>query len=495
MNWILDNRQSLGPFLPEMVLTGGALVTLLMGAFLPNSRRSVFWVAILSLLTFLGFSFALLVNPPPPPTIFSGAISADSFAVFFKIFFGIVTIFTAFFSVRSRELEEYPPAELLSFLLALTLGMSMMAASTDLLMMFLSLEMVSVLSYVLVGYKAANRASSEAGLKYILYGGVASGVMVFGFSFLFGLVGSTDFVHLTTYFRMIHDPAASMIVFFSLLCVLAGLGYKMATFPTQMWCPDVYEGAPIPVTTFLSVGPKAAGFAMAIRFFYSVFSVHDGRGVPVFEQLHWGTLIAVVSAVTMTVGNLAAIPQRNLKRMMAYSSIAHAGYMLMAFATLTREGIEAILFYLITYLLMNLGAFFVILVVSNELKTEEIEGYRGLGWRAPILAVLFVVFLCSLIGLPPFAGFIGKLYLFSAVINRGMYWLAGVAALNTVVSLFFYFRVVKAMFLEEPTDRSPIRVGAFHKGMLILLAVPTLILGIYWKPIWLFAAQSVGTFF
>jgi NADH-quinone oxidoreductase subunit N len=234
---------------------------------------------------------------------------------------------------------------------------------------------------------------------------------------------------------------------------------------------------------------------MAIRFFFTVFSIDEGRGVEIFEYLQGGTLLAILAAITMTVGNLSAIPQRNLKRLLAYSSIAHAGYLLMAFATLTSAGIQSILFYLIAYLLMNLGAFFVVLVVSNRLGTEEIEGYRGLGWRSPLIAVTFVVFLCSLIGLPPFGGFIGKFYLFAAVIDRGMYWLAGIAALNTVVSLFYYFRIVKTMFLESPLERTDIRIPLPCKALAIVLAVPTLLLGVYWKPVWIFAARSVCAFF
>lgn len=494
MNWIVDNRQSLAAFLPELVLIGAALVTLLMGAFIPKARRSVFWISIFSLLAYIALSFHLL-SFTGPRTLFSGSIAVDPFAIFFKIFFGIVTTFIIIFSVRSKEFEGYSLAELISFLLTITLGMSMMAASRDLLMMFLSLEIVSVLSYVLVGYKVRNRPSSEAGLKYILYGAVASGIMVFGFSYLFGMVGSTDLGDIANYFRNLHGTETASLVLFALLCTWMGLGYKMATFPSQMWCPDVYEGAPLPVTTFLSVGPKAAGFAMTIRFFFTAFSVSGGKGVEIFEHLHWGTLIAILAAITMTIGNLAAIPQRNLKRLMAYSSIAHAGYMLMALSTFSSGGVQSILFYLITYLLMNLGAFFVILVVSNQLGTEEIEGYRGLGWRSPVLSVMLVIFLCSLTGLPPFAGFIGKLYLFSAVIDRGMYWLACVAAINTVISLFFYFRIVKTMFLESPLDETRVPVGAFYQGVLLALAIPTLLLGIYWKPIWLFAAASVGDFF
>lgn len=494
MSWILNNQASLPLFLPELVLIGGALLTLLLGAFAPKAKRLVLGLTIGILVAFIGFS-AMLLSPSAYGSLFSGAILLDPFAIFFKLFFGVVSLITLLLVVQSRELLGYEWAELGAFLLATTLGMSMMAASNDLLMIFLSLEMVSILSYVLVGYRAKNRASSEAGLKYILYGAVASGIMIFGFSYLFGMVGSTDLGDLARYFRTVEGVREAPLVLFSLLAVLMGLGYKMATFPSQMWCPDVYEGAPLPITTFLSVGPKAAGFALTIRFFFTLFSIEDGRGVEIFEYLQGGTLFAVLAAVTMTIGNLAAIPQRNLKRLMAYSSIAHAGYMLMAVAALSAFGIQSVLFYLITYLLMNLGAFYILLLVSNQLQTEEIDGYQGLGWRSPFLAILFLVFLCSLIGLPPFAGFVGKFYLFSAAIDAGLYWLVGVAALNTVVSLFYYFRIVKTMFLTSPVDRTPILIPAHAKLLALLLAVPTIILGVYWKPVWLFAAQSIENLF
>jgi len=267
--------------------------------------------------------------------------------------------------------------------------------------------------------------------------------------------------------------------------VTVGFGYKIAAVPFHMWSPDVYEGAPTPVTAFLSVGPKAAGFAVLVRFFYTVFASPDGAdGMwKLSSSVDWPFLFAVLSAVTMTVGNLVAINQRNVKRLLAYSSIAHAGYMLMGFVLLTTVGLKAILFYLVVYLFMNLGAFYVVVLVANGSRSEDISYFSGLGSRAPFAAVSLAIFLFALTGIPPFSGFIGKVYLFAEVINRGVYWLALVAALNSVISLYYYARIVKVMFLEDPTQAGDLPLALVPRVMLAILVVPTLLLGIYWEPV------------
>lgn len=471
-----------------------SVLTLLIGASVKGSRKAASAVGALAAITYVVLS-ARLLTQTTPKTLFSEAISVDPFAIFFKIFFGVVTFVTVLFVARSKEYAGKSLAEVVAFLLALTVGMSMMAASTDLIMMFLSLETVSILSYILVGLKKHSRMSAEAGLKYVLYGAVASGTMLFGFSYLFGLVGSTNLMDIAAYFHNLSGISSAPIVLFILLSVMMGFGFKIATFPTQMWCPDVYEGAPLPVTAFLSVGPKAAGFALAIRFFYTAFGLAGGQGTEMFGFVHWGLLVAILSALTMTIGNLAAIPQRNLKRLMAYSSIAHAGYLLMGFSALTHEGVQAVLFYLVTYLLMNLGAFLIISAVADRIGTEEIDGYRGLGWRSPVLAAILSVFLFSLTGLPPFAGFVGKFFLFSAVIQQRLYWLAVVGVINSAISLYYYARIVKAMYLDSPLDPTPVRLSTAYGSLAWVLAISTLVLGIYWEPVVAFAGRSAGALF
>jgi len=278
--------------------------------------------------------------------------------------------------------------------------------------------------------------------------------------------------------------------------VLAGVGYKIASVPFHMWCPDVYEGAPTPFTAFLSVGPKAAGFAVAIRFFFAAFERPlPGGGYAPITDLPWPAIIGIISAITMTLGNLTAIVQTNLKRMLAYSSIAHAGYLLMGLAAASTAGVQSILVYLIVYVLMNVGAFLVIIAVSRVTGAEQITDFRGLGSKAPIAAFTLTVFLFSLTGIPPFAGFVGKYLIFAAVVQRGGFWnvlLAVIGVLNSAVSLFYYARIIKAMYLEEAIDERPLAVPAVYTGLLVILAVPVLALGLYWTPLVRWAANAFG---
>ncbi|MFH1018406.1 MAG: NADH-quinone oxidoreductase subunit N [Pseudomonadota bacterium] len=481
LSWVVHNGKSLAAYLPELVLLGTSLICLLLGPFSSLSRKGPVLVGAAALTVFTVLSGALA--GAPVQILFSGAIALDPFAAFFKVFFGIVGLVTLAMVYRADEFKEVNLAEVTAFILALVVSLSMMAAADDILMMYLALEMVSVLSYIMVGYKKHNRASSEAGLKYILYGAFSSGVMVFGLSYLFGLTGSTDLPSIASHFAGLKGVSEAPVLFFALLLIMTGFGYKIATFPTQMWCPDVYEGAAVPITAFLSVGPKAAGFAMTLRFLFTTFGLRDGSGVHIYEAINWQLVLGLIAAVTMTFGNLAALPQRNLKRLMAYSSIGHAGYLLMGLSAQTAQGVQAVLFYLVTYLLMNFGVFLVILLVGNHLHTEELDGYRGLGWRTPFLAASLTVFLFSLTGLPPFAGFVGKYFLFAAVIQQGNYWLAALAAVNTVISLFYYARIIRAIWLETPLNPAHVAVSAGAVLFTTLLSAPTLLLGVYWTPL------------
>jgi NADH-quinone oxidoreductase subunit N len=301
------------------------------------------------------------------------------------------------------------------------------------------------------------------------------------------------------------EPANQLAIFIALVLIVAGFGYKIAAVPFHMWAPDAYEGAPIPVTTFLAVGSKAAGFALLIRFFYPAISRLGEHGAwSYLDGVGWPQLLLVICMVTMTLGNLAALSQQNVKRLLAYSSIAHAGYVLMGFVVLTDEGLRAMLFYLAAYYLMNLGAFLVVLIVANATGREDIEGYRGLAWRGGIYpAVAMAIFLFSLTGLPPFVGFIGKFYLFAAVVKEHFYLLAVVGILNSVVSLYYYARIVRTMFLDFPEEGDP-AISVAPRGLVeSVLGVPgltgalaalTIVLGIYWAPLIEFADRSIRFF-
>ena len=485
----LGNLGSLPYFLPELAVT--ATILLLVVLHVVTKRKTSSAPGFLAL---LGVGAAILLSGVSAPgagmSIFEGMAAYDGFAVFFKVLTAFATLVVILMSMDSDELAGRTKAEYFIFLLSTLLGMFLLSSATDIVMLYLSLELVSIPSYMLAGYLKGKERSTEAAMKYVVYGATASGVMIYGFSLLFGLTGSTQIAEIG---RTLATGKAALPTLLAAVMVAVGFGYKIAAVPFHMWSPDVYEGAPTPATAFFSVGPKAAGFAVLVRFYYTVFAGPDAAEGTwrITSTMDWPLLFAGLSAVTMTVGNLVAVKQNNVKRLLAYSSIAHAGYMLMGFVLLSSAGIEAILFYLVVYLFMNLGAFYVVVLVSNATRGEDISDFTGLGSRAPFAAVAFAIFLFSLTGIPPFSGFIGKVYLFAEVIHRGVYWLAVVAALNSVVSLYYYARIVRAMFFQEPKDASLIPVPAVTGAMLVLLAAPTLILGVYWEPVARFANTSV----
>jgi NADH-quinone oxidoreductase subunit N len=364
-------------------------------------------------------------------------------------------------------------------------------------MAYLSLELVSLTSYVLTGFLPHSRRSSEAALKYLIYGGVASGTMIYGMSWIFGMAGSLDYAAIQT--ALGQEGINKTALFMAFIFILAGFGYKIVFFPFHMWSPDVYQGAPTPFTAFLSVASNAAGLAIMIRFFFpGVSRLLPSGDWALVSGVEWPQVLLVLSMITMTVGNLCAINQRNVKRLLAYSGIAHAGYMMMGLAILTNEGLSAILFYAVVYLIMNAGAFLVVGMVSNVTGDEDIENYRGLAWRGAILpAVCFAIFLFSLTGVPPFAGFIGKFFLFSAVIKQGGAFaiLAIVAAINSVISLYYYAKIVKTMFLDSPNpEDKAITLASNNFALLIPLTVLTVVFGLYFAPLVQYTNQSLRFF-
>jgi NADH-quinone oxidoreductase subunit N len=474
------------PFIaPECVLTATILIVLVVGVSFSFRHRSTFTV-----LSLLGLGSSLLPlwwlpGPEQGLPYLSDLFVWDWLTVFFRPYFALAGIFTVLIAHGSSEINDDQYSECVILVLAVTTGMMLLTAATDILMIFLAFEMMGILSYLLVGIRGRDLRGGEAALKYVLYGAFSSGIMLFGFSLLFGISGSTDLAEIS---RQLSSAFVSVqnryVILLAVLFFLAGLLFKTASFPFHFWCPDVYEGAPAPVAAFLSVGPKAAGFALFIRLFYPLFTTGAGGGAyEAVGGMNWPSTLALVSAITMTLGNLAAIPQNNLKRMLAYSSIAHAGYMLMGIVALNALGLRAVVFYLVVYLFMNLGAFAVVDIVAGAGGSEEIHSYRGLGRTAPFTGVAMTIFLFSLIGLPPLAGFVGKVYLFAAVISGKLYWLVLVAALNTVISLYYYMRVVRAMFLEQTPGTATLKIPLGSRVLLGLLLVPTVGLGLYWQPL------------
>ncbi len=493
-------KQNFVYFLPELVLIGTILALFLADFFskvIPGlAKKQVYaTVAVLGLIGMMGancYSRGL-----PPAHFFSNMVTFDAMGHFFKYIFGLAGLLAILMSAYSPEVDKTDQPSYYTLLIALTLGMLLLATANHLLMIYLALEMVSVLSYILTGSVRGVRRSSEAALKYVIYGGVASGIMAYGISILYGLTGSLVLPEIAVFLKM--NAVSRPLLFTSMLLMMAGFGYKVAAFPFHMWSPDVYEGAPTPFTAFLSVGPKAAGFAALIRFFLTAFTTTGTAGFAVVKPAGLVDLLVVMSIGTMTIGNLAALKQTNLKRLLAYSSIAHAGYMLMGFAALNEEALSAILFYLVVYLIMNIGAFLVVLVVANQLGTEDLEGYKGLGRRGgkgTFLALAMSVFLFSLTGIPPMAGFIGKFFLFGAVIRAGLIGLAVIGVLNSVISLYYYVRVIKVMFFDEPSDERQFAAPAMGQSWIVSgLAALTLYIGLFWNGLAILTGKSTGLHF
>jgi len=481
----MDNISSLHFFLPEITLVVTILVLIVYDLFLKEGE-SVYTVYVAAAgLVFTMFTL-LSSYSDVQTSLFSGMVAQDPFSFFFKFIFVLAAFFTVVISSTSSEMKKRMHGEFNTLILAITLGMFLMVSARNLLMAYISFELVSIASYIIAGYLKESRRSSEAALKYVIYGGVSSGIMLYGFSLLYGLTGTLDIAEIGQ--LLAEGNAGGLTVLVAFLMILAGLGYKIASVPFHFWSPDVYEGAPTAFTAFLSVGPKAAGFALIIRFFNTAFvsqgSVNSSEWFPL-EQLDWPEIMMWISAITMTLGNLIALKQDNVKRMLAYSSIAHAGYVLMGIVVLTQDGLFAMMFYLAVYYLMNLGAFFVVLNISDRFGSEEVDSYDGLVFKAPFLAVCMGIFLLSLAGIPPTVGFIGKFYLFAALIKSGSgyYTLAIIGALNSVVSLYYYARVLRAMFVRgepapasNPISKTPVVVIG-------MLAVPALLFGVYWAPL------------
>jgi NADH-quinone oxidoreductase subunit N len=489
----LSNVQSLRWFVPESIITLTIVVLLVVDMATGGRRRG--WTAGVTCAGLVAaFAAGLLQVGAPPALLFQGMAALDPFGIFFKLFFIAVTAVIVLVAHPYLELSGRHHGEAYVLMLGTLMGMILLATASNLLMMYLALEMTSLPSYLLTSMLRRDAKSSEAGLKYVLFGAAASGSMVYGMSLFYGMTGTLSLMELRQQLAGAGIPSTALFVATGF--VLAGFGFKISMVPFHNWTPDVYEGASTPVTAFFSVAPKAAGLAVLLRFFFLGLAEVEGGVLRPFRGMDWPFLLGIVSAITMTIGNLAAIKQDNVKRMLAYSSIAHAGYMLMGTVLLTDSGLQAIVFYLVVYGLMNLGAFLVVIALSTQMRREEIESYRGLGWRMPLLAVPMAIFMFSLTGVPPFAGFVGKVYLFKAVIERDMYWLAIIGLLNSVVSLYYYMRVVKAMYLDNPGEGAPepIRVPWVHTVLILLLAVPTVFFGVRFSLLDRLSAYSIRIF-
>ncbi|MGY8763128.1 MAG: NADH-quinone oxidoreductase subunit N, partial [Fidelibacterota bacterium] len=492
----MTNLQSLSFYYPELILIGVILVAIIYDLTIHQSKSgNVGWVLVTGL---IAVAVAIYFQEQRVTTLFTNSIVLDPFASFFKLLIILATIFVSIVSLQSGELKDYRKGEYFTLLGIIVFGLFLMVSTVDLIMVYISIEIVSIMSFVLAGYLKQNTRSNEAGLKYVVYGAFSSGIMLFGLSYIYGLTGSTNYFQIQQAIATM-DASANTALMMATLMVLTGFGYKVSAVPFHFWTPDVYEGAPTTITAYLSIAPKAGAFAMMIRFFNQVLAdggAMGGLDASSLASLPWANIMSLLAVITMTLGNIVAIQQNNIKRMLAYSSIAHAGYMLLAMPVMSGDSIYAIMIYLVMYLFMNLGAFFVVIIVKNKTGGETFDDYRGLGWEMPMVGVAMTIFMVSLTGLPPSAGFIGKFYIFASLIKGGnqFYWLVVAGGINSVVSLYYYFRVVKVMFLEGERSERILQPPTIMAGMLLATAIPTVILGIYWTPVadWI---QNSLTFF
>ena len=463
-------------FTPEISLAVFAIVVILLDLVVPR-KGLLALVSIAGIAVAAGFS--VVMWGMSPQAIFSNMLAVDSFALFFKLLFlGIAALVilasTDYVSRFARFQGEYHALVLLS-----CLGMMLMAATMELISIYVALELTSISLYILVGFLKDKR-SSEASLKYLLLGAVASAILLYGMALVFGVTGETRLGEIAAVIQALAPDGvlANPALILGIVLMVAGFGFKIAAVPFHMWVPDVYEGAPTPVTAYLSVGSKAAGFAVILRVFYSAF------GLPGWLSLDWGLVFAVLAAIGMTLGNVAAIPQTNIKRMLGYSSIAQAGYIMVGLATVGLSsaadvaGRSGLIFFLTSYAFTNLGAFIAIIAISNKVASDRIGDYSGMGRRAPLLALALSLCLISLIGLPPAAGFMAKFYIFSGAVQHGLLWLVVVAVINSVISAYYYLRVVRVMWLGKPVSEERVPSSGALKLALVISCLGVLVLGI-----------------
>ena len=452
--------------LPEILLCAGGVLIMVVEPFLKKSGRTA--SALLAMLAYVAAALAAVgLIQPSAGLSFHGMVTSDAFGIFFRmVFYGIGILMTVG-TLAYLQRENFPAGEFSALMLFATAGMDFMVIGTDLVMTFIGLEILSVATYVLAGFRRQDPLSNESGLKYFFMGAFSSAILLYGVALVYGAAGSTNYAKILAYtgqFGSLRD--LPLILFLGVALILVGFCFKVALAPFQVWTPDVYQGAPTPVATFMSVGPKAAGFAALIRVLFQTMPP---------DLAPWTQLLLASSILTMLIGNLGAVPQTNVKRMLAYSSIAHAGYILIGVIAANQTGLSAILFYAVAYALMNIGAFTVVAIVGGAGdRRVDLEDFKGLGFRHPVLSFPLTVCLVSLAGIPATAGFIGKFFLFSAAIQRQFFTLVILAVLASLVSVYYYLRVVVYMFMKDEDSGNPVAVDT--PGAVAVLACSGLVL-------------------
>jgi NADH-quinone oxidoreductase subunit N len=473
------------PILPEVLLLVLALLLLILDPFLKKDANhrlflGIFITAGLLLDLILSLFFA---RPADPILAFGGMLRFDWLGFLFKMLFIFAAVVTALFFMDTDKLNQRAEAYLL--LLAATIGMCLMVSSADLVMLYLAIETTSIPLYILAGFLTGDDKSSESGFKYLLFGALTSAVLLYGFSLIYGFTGTTSLYDLGIHFSNF-DLLAIGITFL----VLAGLAFKVSLFPFHFWAPDVYEGAPTPVAGFLSTASKAAGFAVILRLLTVVFPVISAD---------WSMILAVLATLTMTVGNLIALTQKNIKRMLAYSSIAHAGYAMIGVVAFSQFGVASTVFYLIAYILTNLLAFGIVGIVGHVTGSDNLYAYHGLSRRNATLSLAALVAFLSLAGMPPFGGFVAKFFVFMAAIQSGWIWLAVVGVLNSIVGLYYYLNVLKYIYLfrmeSQNEEQHPVPISRPVAIGLVVLVIGVLLIGTFFGPWFGFADHAALNLF
>jgi NADH-quinone oxidoreductase subunit N len=477
-------RADLVALLPELVLAGLAMVVLLAGLGTGKSRHGVLGAGAVFSLAVTGVALWLAASVTDPSArFFAGMFALDHFAVFFKALFLLSSALTILLSLDYLERNDYRPGEFHALVLFATVGMMTMASGTSLATIYVGLELMALSTYVLAGYFRREIKSHEAAAKYFVLGALSSGILLYGLSLVYGTTGTLDLSTLAKALAAGHVATPTLIGVALLAC---GFLFKVAAVPFHVWTPDVYEGAPTPITAFISVGPKAAAFAIFLRVFVGGLGPLDGQ---------WRWLVGAAAALTMVWGNIAALTQDNVKRMLAYSSIAHAGYALVGLVAGGPSGVQSVLFYMLVYTVTNIGAFgFVVLLESRGFAGETVSDYAGLAGEHPVAAFGMLLFMLSLGGIPPTAGFMGKLYLFAAAVSAGYVWLVVVAVLMSAVSLYYYFRIVLQMYLRDGpgVESAPLVVAPWTERVIWACGLAVLVIGLLPAPFLTAAKATVG---
>ena len=472
-------NSDLGVIGAELELALFGMIVLVFDLLVKN-KRVLGYITLVGL-AWSGYFLIKLYNVLDAPA-YGGMLRLDPFAWFFKALFLVAAALAVAISIRYLDIEHENHGEYYALILFATMGMMFMVGAMDLVTLYIGLETMAIATYVLVGFLRSNPRSNEASLKYFLLGAFSSGILLYGFSLLYGIAGSTRFVIISDALeqRSLSDPLSLM----ALGAVCAGMFFKIAAVPFHQWTPDAYEGAPTSITAYMSVAVKAASFAMIVKLFLIALA-------PL--QPHWLIIMSAVSALTMTVGNIAAITQSNVKRLLAYSSISHAGYILLGLIANNQTGLIAIPIYLLVYTFTNLGAWAIVVALRRkDVIGEHIDEMSGLYFRHPVAAILMLIFLLSLAGIPPTAGFIGKYFLFAAVIQSGHNVLAVIAVLNAAISMYFYLRIVVAMFMQDATEKTGLDLAPGVLAVMAIALVFTLWIGLYPDPFIAMARHAVG---